>query len=176
MTSVYKSEEFISSFGHIGKDVQVFSNALILKPEMICLSDGVRIDDYCRIEGGKGIRVGRYVHISSFSSIFGGGKAEIGDYSGIAQGARLITGTGHPFEDKFPVPLAPEDPYHRKSGLIVMGDYSFVATNAVVFPDVTIGEGAVVGACSLVTKDVPSWTVVAGVPARTVGVRKKFLM
>ena len=44
MTSVYKSEEFISSFAHIGKDVRVFSNALILKPEMICLSDGVRID------------------------------------------------------------------------------------------------------------------------------------
>lgn len=176
MTSVYKSEEFMSGFAYVGEDIQVFGNALVLKPEVIELSDGVRIDDYCRIEGGKGIRVGKYVHISSFSSIFGGGQAEIGDFSGIAQGARLITGTGHPFENEFPVPLPPNDPYHRMLGKIVMGAYSLVATNSIVLPNVTIGEGAVVGACSLVAKDVPSWTVVAGTPARMIGVRRNFLL
>lgn len=43
-----------------------------------------------------------------------------------------------------------------------------VSMGATVMPGVTIGEGAVVGAGALVTKDVPAWTVVAGVPARVV--------
>lgn len=178
MTSVYKSEEFIRQFARVGKDVQVFSYALILRPEVIELSDGVRIDDYCRIEGGEGLSVGKYVHIASFSSILGGGQANIGDFCAIAQGAKLITGMGmgHPFEDKFPDVIPSDDICHRMRGQIVIGAYSFVGTNAVVLPDVTIGEGAVIGACSLVSKDVPSWTVVAGVPARMIGVRKNFLM
>jgi len=43
-----------------------------------------------------------------------------------------------------------------------------VAAKAVILPGVTIGEGAVVGACSVVTHDVPSWTVVAGNPAKEI--------
>ena len=175
MAAVYKTEEFMRRFAHVGQDVQVFHWALILKPEVIELSDGVRVDDYSRIEGGLGLRIGKYVHIASFASILGGGQAEVGDFSGIAQGARLITGMGHPFEDEFPAPLPSDDPYHRMRGQIVMGAYSFVAANAVIFPDVTIGEGGVVGAGSVVTKDVPPWTVVAGVPARAIRGREKFV-
>lgn len=40
--------------------------------------------------------------------------------------------------------------------------------NAIILKGVTIGEGAIVGAGSVVTKDVPPWTVVAGNPARVV--------
>jgi len=171
---VYKPAEFMRRFARVGKDVQIFYWALILKPEAIELGDSVRIDDYSRIEGGMGVRIGKYVHIASFASILGGGRAEIGDFCGIAQGARLITGMGHPFEDMFPVTLPSEDPYHRMRGKIVMGNYSFVAANAVILPNITIGEGALVGAGAVVTKDVPPWTIVGGVPARIIGKRKKF--
>jgi acetyltransferase-like isoleucine patch superfamily enzyme len=37
-----------------------------------------------------------------------------------------------------------------------------------ILPGVTIGEGAVIGSCALVTKDVPAWTIATGVPARVV--------
>jgi galactoside O-acetyltransferase len=43
----------------------------------------------------------------------------------------------------------------------------------VVFPGVTIGEGAIVGALSFVREDVPDWSVWAGVPAKRIGTRKK---
>ena len=49
---------------------------------------------------------------------------------------------------------------------VVIGAQAWVASRAFIGPGVTIGEGAVVGACAVVTKDVESWTVVAGNPAR----------
>jgi len=52
-----------------------------------------------------------------------------------------------------------------------LGAYSFVGVNAVVMPGVTIGEGTVIGAGAVVTKDVPAWEIWAGVPARKIGVR-----
>jgi acetyltransferase-like isoleucine patch superfamily enzyme len=45
-------------------------------------------------------------------------------------------------------------------------DDAFIALNSIVLPGVTIGEGAVVGAGSLVTKDIPPWKVAVGVPAK----------
>ena len=47
-----------------------------------------------------------------------------------------------------------------------IGRHAFLGTNVVVLPGVTIGEGAVVGANSLVTKDLKPWTVYKGSPAR----------
>lgn len=41
-----------------------------------------------------------------------------------------------------------------------------ISTGAIIMPGVTVGEGAVVGAGALVTKDVPAWSIVAGVPAK----------
>jgi galactoside O-acetyltransferase len=161
-------------FARVGRDVQVFSGALILKPEMIELDDGVRIDDFCRIEGGMGLKIGKYVHIASYASISGGGQADIGDYCGISQGARLITGTGHPFEGHFAVPPPSDDVAHIVRGRLVLGRYTFLGVNAVVMPNITIGEGAVVGAAAVVTKDIEPWRVVVGIPARVIRVRTRF--
>ena len=49
---------------------------------------------------------------------------------------------------------------------------AWVAAKATILPGVTIGEGAVVGACAVVAKDVPPWSVVVGNPARVVGKRE----
>ena len=53
-------------------------------------------------------------------------------------------------------------------GNMVIGGDVFIGARGFVMPGVQIGEGAVVGACAVVTKDVPPWTVVAGNPAREV--------
>ena len=51
---------------------------------------------------------------------------------------------------------------------IVIGDNVWIAAHATILPGVTIGEGAVVGACAVVAKDVPPWSVVVGNPAQVV--------
>lgn len=55
-----------------------------------------------------------------------------------------------------------------KFGKIHVGERTFIGCRSTIMPGVTIGKRCVIGACSLVTKDVPDGTVVAGVPARVV--------
>jgi acetyltransferase-like isoleucine patch superfamily enzyme len=60
-------------------------------------------------------------------------------------------------------------PYvNSRKGNITIGSDAWIGTGAVVLPDVEVGEGAVVGANAVVTKSVPPYTVVAGLPARFV--------
>ncbi len=51
---------------------------------------------------------------------------------------------------------------------VVIGDDAWIGAGAILLPGVNIGEGAVVGAGAVVNRDVPPWTVVAGVPARVI--------
>ena len=55
-----------------------------------------------------------------------------------------------------------------KYGDIHLGKGCYIGLNVTILPGVHIGEGAVIGSCALVTKDVPAWTIAAGVPARVV--------
>ncbi len=54
-------------------------------------------------------------------------------------------------------------------------DYAWLSFRATILPGVTVGEGAVVAACAVVTKDVEPFTIVAGVPARVIGTRNRDL-
>lgn len=60
-------------------------------------------------------------------------------------------------------------------GDVVIGDYVWIGFGAIVLPGVTIGEGAVIGAGAVVTKDVEPYTIVAGNPARPIGMRTRDL-
>ena len=60
-------------------------------------------------------------------------------------------------------------------GCIEIGDNCFIGSKAVILPNVKIGNNVIVGASSLVNKDIPSNSVVAGVPARVIGKFSDFL-
>ncbi len=81
----------------------------------------------------------------------------------ISDGATLLTGSHDVDSADFAGDRAP----------INVGDYAWIALDAMILPGVTIGEGAVVGARAVVTKDVPPFTVVAGNPAQSVRERKQ---
>ena len=55
-----------------------------------------------------------------------------------------------------------------KYGDIHLGKGCYIGLNVTILPGVHIGEGAVIGSCALVTKDVPAWTIATGVPARVI--------
>lgn len=58
--------------------------------------------------------------------------------------------------------------YVRLWGGVNIGNKVWIATNAIILPGVTIGDGAIIAAGAVVTKDVPSRSMVAGVPAKVI--------
>ena len=108
---------------------------------------------------GLCITIGHKVFINHGCMFMGHGAIDIGDEVMIAPKVNLIT-TGHPV-----------DPETRKSvtvAPITVGRNVWIGAAATVLPGVTIGPDAVVAAGAVVTRDVPSRTVVAGVPARVI--------
>jgi maltose O-acetyltransferase len=83
-------------------------------------------------------------------------EVEIGSNVCINDGVKLMTGSHDVREPDWKMFGRP----------IRIQDYAWVATGAVILPGVTIGRGAVVGAYSVVTKDVPDYAVATGNPAR----------
>ena len=163
----------MEDFRKLGEGAIIYPLAKIAKPEVIEIGPYCMIDDFTFIYGGKGIKIGRYVHISSFSSIIGGGELVIGDYAGLAIGARIITGTERYQGGSRMSAALPREQRNVKFDTIVIGKDAFIGTNAVVHPGVTIGEGAVIGSCSLVLEDCEPWTIYAGTPCRQIGKRPK---
>jgi acetyltransferase-like isoleucine patch superfamily enzyme len=157
----------------LGEGTIIYPLAKIVKPEVVGIGAHCRIDDFTFIYGGRSIVIGKYVHIASFVSIIGGGELVVGDYVAITAGARLITGTDH-YEGGSRMSTAlPLEQRNVRIGKIVIGKDAYVGTNAVIHPGVTIGEGAVIGSCSLVLHDCEPWTIYAGVPCKPIGKRPK---
>lgn len=117
--------------------------------------------------GGGSITIGDHVQINPNCVIYGGGGGvEIGDNCLIAANT-VIVPNNHIFEDiDRPIRL------QGTTGLgIEIGQDVWIGANVVVLDGVTIGDGAIVGACAVVTKDVPPNAVVAGNPARVLRCR-----
>jgi galactoside O-acetyltransferase len=163
----------MSQFKKLGKNVVIYEKAKIIKPEVIDIEDGVKIDDFTFIYGGKGIHIGRFVHIASFVSIIGGGELYIGDYAAIAAGARIITGTDTYYGGFRMSAALPDEQRNATVSFVRIEKDGFIGTNAVVHPGVTIGEGAIIGSNSLVTKDIDPWTINVGSPTKVIGKRPK---
>lgn len=111
-------------------------------------------------------------------------KLKIGKFCSIACGAKfLFTSANHAMESlsTYPFPIFFEewgldaknicDAWDNK-GDIVIGNDVWIGYEAVILSGVTIGDGAIIGTRAVVTKDVPSYTVVGGVPAKPI--RKRF--
>jgi len=109
--------------------------------------------------------------------LYNASRLKIGKYCSVSVGATFIIGGNHATEtvttsfiDRPPGIGPAEYPYTR--GDIVIGSDVWIAGNAIILSGVTIGDGAVVGAGSVVIEDVPPYTIVFGNPARVV--RKRF--
>lgn len=121
-----------------------------------------------RIFGGRGrVRIGRRSTMQIDCLIVGAGMADltIGDDVAIAYRVNLVLG-GHNI-------LSPE--FEGIVGPITIESRVFIATGATVIHGVTLGEGSVVTAGSVVTKTVPPFTIVRGNPAQVVGKRPRNL-
>jgi putative colanic acid biosynthesis acetyltransferase WcaF len=118
----------------VGHKTLIVPSARILQPWLLTIGDGGAI--------GEDAEIYNYDRIT------------IGANTVISQQACLCTGS-HDFRDpRFPLVWKP----------ITVGSGCWIAARAFVLPGVTIGDGTVVGACSLVTKSLPPWSICSGNP------------
>jgi acetyltransferase-like isoleucine patch superfamily enzyme len=125
----------------LGRNACIHRGLELRSPENIEVGEGSIIGFDCILDGREGIKIGRHVNLSS--------------------GAALWT-LQHDHRD-------PQ--FGAVGGQIVVGDRAWISFRATVLPGVNVGEGAVVAAGAVVTRDVPAYAIVAGVPARVVGGR-----
>lgn len=109
------------------------------------------------IDYGKPVTIGENCFIQQACTIFGRGGIRIGNGVFIGPKCNLITINHNPAPDRR------SETYGRP---IVIEDKVWIGINSTVLPGVKIGYGAIVGAQSVVTHDVPPMTVVAGNPAK----------
>lgn len=135
---------------HIGPGAEIAPNASIANPE--------------------NITAGRVLHLGTGSFLWAGpsqrGRVVIGD--DVTLGPRaMVTAANYRFNDGQPVRANAMD--ERE---IVIGNDVWIGAYAVILPGARIGHGAVIGAGSVVTGEIPDWAIAVGSPARVVGQRR----
>lgn len=115
-----------------------------------------------------GVRVGKDCDILTDIKNFGTEPwlIEIGSRVTLTQGVILITHDGS--NRLFRETLSGSSIWGNRFGTIRIGDNCFIGVNTIILPDVEIGHDSIVGAGSVVNKNVPPGSVVAGVPAREI--------
>ena len=129
----------------IGRRSAFHWRAVFFRPEGIIIGEGTTIGSDVFLDGRETLTIGSNVNIGGHVQIF----------------------------------TLEHDPSSRSFGVVggpvVIGDYVYIASSAIVLPEVTIGEGAVVAAGAVVTRDVEPFTIVGGVPAKVIGTRTRDL-
>ncbi|AOS97199.1 Virginiamycin A acetyltransferase [Microbulbifer aggregans] len=123
----------------------VYGGFHVRKPSKIKIGNGSVIGHGVTLDGRNGITIGENVNFSS----------EV-----------MVWTMQHDYDSQ---------DFRIAGGEVVIGDYAWISARATILPNVKIGEGAVVAAGALVTKDVAPFSVVGGVPAKKIAVRRKDL-
>jgi acetyltransferase-like isoleucine patch superfamily enzyme len=116
---------------------------------------------HCRIDCSGGFEIGNNSVINSKCRLDNRGSISIGNNVSISQEVNIITADHDPNSSFF----------EGRQKRVIIEDFVWVGTRAMILPGVRIGKGAVVAAGAIVTKDVQPFTIVGGIPAKEIGKR-----
>ncbi len=134
---------------------------LIAKKLFKRCGEGFVANEGCRFNYGHRIEVGDNVSWNAGCYIDSKGGVSFGDFSMLTEYAKIFTHSHNEI-----------DHLEREYGRVEIGGYAKVYTNATILPSVRLGKGAIVATGAVVTKSVDDFTLVAGVPARPMRMRK----
>ena len=165
-------EHVKSKLKKCGEGVKVYPLAKLAYPHVIELGNYCRIRDFVFIFAGQGVVVGDYSDLQPTSVIWGGGTTIIGNRVSVGPGTVLLSAVYSHEPGLKMVDGMPEGASKALYGKLVIGDDVYIGANCTLMPEITVGDGAVIGAGSFVNKDVEPGTIVAGSPARKIGLRQ----
>jgi acetyltransferase-like isoleucine patch superfamily enzyme len=156
---------------YLGKNVRIEKGVIVKNCKRVSIDDNSWIDNYTILEGGNCIEIGKNVHIVSFCHLQGGCKLIISDNATIASGCKIFSDSNY-YTKRMSSATRLDEQEIRSAPVIIEKD-AFIGLNSVVLPGVKIGEGSVIGANSLVIKDIPPWSIAVGSPAIIIKERPK---
>ncbi|MBU2929613.1 acyltransferase [Winogradskyella psychrotolerans] len=165
-------------FKSLGTNVRIAKNCLIVGIHNISIGNNVIIDSFCSIiASGEGyLNIGSYVHIASYCHLLASDGIELKDYSGLSQGVKIYSKTDDYSGLSLTNPTIPNAFKTMKIGRVELGEHTIIGAGGVILPNVTIGEGTSVGALSLVSSNLDSWTIYFGNPLKKLAKRSKKLL
>ena len=151
--------------------IEDYAEVNCLSSKKIILGNRVSIGKFAIIrpsnsyggEIGEGLKIGSNSNIGPYSYIGCSGYIEIGDNVMISPRVSIYA-ENHVFNSTA-IPMKQQGVNKQ---FVIIGDDCWIAANSIILAGVTIGKGSVVAAGSVVTKDVPPYSVVAGVPAEII--------
>lgn len=126
----------------IGKGTKIHMGAEFYEPAGVEIGEDCTLGDHIFLDGRDKLQIGSHVDIASHVRIYN---------------------SEHDLDS--------ED-FHARNEPVKIGDYVFIGPRAIILPGVTVGKGGVIAAGAVVTKDVPDFAIVGGVPAKVIGERK----
>ena len=175
--TTYYSEEELKKLGlkEYGEEVYISRNCCIYNPNKIKLGSHIRIDDFTILSGI--IEGYDYVHIAVYTSLFAGNsKIILNSYSGISSRTAIYAESDDYSGEFMTNPIIPDKYRHIESGIVIIGKHVVIGTGSTILPGVSVGEGASVGAMSLINHDIEPWTINVGIPCRKVKERSRKLL
>lgn len=162
-----------SKFKKSGFDVRVDDTAQITRPELVELGNHISIDMCVYLSVSA--KIGDYIHIAPHVSIIGGADALLvmEDFSAIATGSKIICASDD-FREGFLCPFIPLEYRKVINKPVIFKRYSALGVNSVVMPGITLAEGSVLGANSLLTHDTEPWTIYVGSPAKPLKIKRNY--
>ena len=127
----------------IKKNVRFYQGFHIRNPNGITIDSGCSLGPKILLDGRMGLTIGKNVTIA---------------YEAI------IWTLNHDYNDIH---------FRGKGAPVNIKDYAWICSRSIILPGVTIGEGAIVASGAVVTKNVPAYAIVGGIPAKIIGERKK---
>ena len=177
---IYSREELVS-FGirSVGHEVAISRKASIHGWNRLSVGHHVRIDDFTVVSAGSGIEIGNYVHISAHCALYGGSGITFEDYTGLSPRCLVFSESDDFSGESLVHPFFPKTPEFKPgycSGRVILRRFAQTGAGTTILPGVTLGEGAVTGAHSLLNEDAEPWWIYVGVPARKLRERSRAVL
>lgn len=170
MKAIFFTAYLKRHIGRIGQGSYIFyPYSVLVGVKDVSIGEKTSIGEYVQLTAwnggtiviGNGCVIRRDAHISSYNSIL------IGD--NLLTGTNvLITDNSHGAFERSQLMVHPSCRPLLSKGPVVIGNNVWLGNNVCVLPGVTIGDGVVVGANSVVTHDLPAYSLAAGIPAKVI--------
>lgn len=172
---LYKKKYYKNIFLHYGENIRWGKHSLrvtipnsvrISNPDKIAIGDNCQFDEHVYLQchhDGEGLFIRNNVRVNAFTHIQAFSKITIGDFVLIAPFSHINSGNHSVREHNTPIMNQPCE----KAGAIIIGEGTWIGRSSHVLGNVSLGKNCVVAAGAVTTKSFPDFSVVGGIPAKT---------